>query len=237
MKARGFSLIELLIALALGLTLVAAFLTVLSQCRAQFAKNDSLARLQDGARQALSVLGDDVEHAGFYGFSTGAEPRLVRGGAILADASGLRQDDAIAPAPGLPAGAHDCGVNFAVDLSRPVEAANQSYAVGRDARDCAPTASAGGARAGADTLTVRHASLAAAAPKPGRVQLYSRRLAGLGTIDLFADGAAPGVIAEDSQVRDLEVHVYYVANSSVDRPSWPALRVKSLTESRGAAQF
>ena len=38
-------------------------------------------------------------------------------------------------------------------------------------------------------------------------------------------------------MRDLEVHSYYVANNSVDRPGWPALRVKSLTEARGAAQF
>ena len=38
-------------------------------------------------------------------------------------------------------------------------------------------------------------------------------------------------------VRDLEVRTYYIANDSVQRPDWPALRVKALTESRGAAQF
>ena len=38
-------------------------------------------------------------------------------------------------------------------------------------------------------------------------------------------------------VHDLEVRTYYIANDSVERPGWPALRVKALTESRGAAQF
>ena len=38
-------------------------------------------------------------------------------------------------------------------------------------------------------------------------------------------------------MRDLEVRKYYIANDSVDRHHWPALRVKALTESRGAAQF
>jgi prepilin-type N-terminal cleavage/methylation domain-containing protein len=236
-RPRGFNLLELLIALALGLFLLAAFLAVVARCRDQFTATESLARLQDTARSALSALVDDVEHAGFHGFSNAAVPRLVRGGTTLAAAEALRQGDAAAPVADLPTGAHDCGVNYAVDLSRPIEGTNDAFGVGRDARDCAPTATAGGAHAGSDTLTVRHASLATSAPRAGRIQLYSQRLAGYGFLDLFADGRAPGAIAEDAEVRDLEVHTWYVANGSVDRPGWPALRVKSLTESRGAAQF
>jgi type IV pilus assembly protein PilW len=235
--ARGFNLPELMIALTLGLFLLAAFLTVVAHCRDQFTTNESLAYLQDTARSALAALTDDVEHAGFYGFSNAAAPRLVRGGATLAEAESLRQGEATTPVAGLPAGAHDCGVNYAVDLSRPIEGTNDVFGVGRDARDCDPTATSGGAHPGSDTLTVRHAALVTSAPRAGRIQLYVRRLAGHGFLDLFADGRAPGAIAEDAQVRDLEVHTWYVANSSVDRPGWPALRVKSLTESRGAVQF
>lgn len=236
-RQRGFNLPELLISLALGLFLLAAFLTVVARCRDQFAANESVARLQDTARSALAALIDDVEHAGYYGFSNAAAPRLVRGGTTLAEAESLRQGDAAAPIAGLPAGAHDCGVNFAVDLSRPVEGSNDAFGVGRDARDCAPTGTADGARAGSDTLTVRHASLSRTAARAGRIQLYARRLDAHGSLALFSDGHAPGVIADDAEVRDVEVHTWYIANSSVDRPGWPALRVKSLTESRGAAQF
>jgi type IV pilus assembly protein PilW len=236
-RPRGFNLLELMIALALGLFLLAAFLTVVARCRDAFATSESVARLEDTARGAIAALTDDIEQAGFYGFSNAATPRLLRGGTPLAAAESLRQGDAAMPVAGLPAGAHDCGTNFAVDLSRPVEGANSAFGVGRDARDCAPTATADGARAGSDTLTVRHASLDPAAARAGRVQIYSRRLDAHGFVELFADGQAPGAIGEDAQVRDVEVHTWYVANSSVDRPGWPALRVKSLTESRGAAQF
>jgi hypothetical protein len=92
-------------------------------------------------------------------------------------------------------------------------------------------------RSGADTLTIRHASLERVRPRSGRVQLYLRRLEAHGFATLFADGAAPGPLDDDAEVRDVEVHTYYIANNSVGRPGWPALRVKTLTESGGAAQF
>ena len=77
-----------MIALTLGLFLVAAFLLVLQRCRASFAANESLARLQDAARHALSVLVPDIEHAGFYGFSHGHAVRLV--GSLPAGSQCLR---------------------------------------------------------------------------------------------------------------------------------------------------
>jgi len=205
-----------MIALTLGLFLVAAFLFVLQRCRAAFAANESLARLQDVARHALSVLVPDIEHAGFYGFSHGPAVRLIGS---------------------LPAGADACGTDFAVSLSVPAQGSDNTYRLGTDARDCAPTASAGGARAGTDTLTLRHASSSPVAPRAGRLQVYSQSLSIAAPLLLFADGRAPGPVDLDHVVRDLEVRTYYIANDSVQRPDWPALRVKALTESRGAAQF
>jgi hypothetical protein len=196
--------------------------------------------LQDNARHALSVILRDVEQAGFLGFATVAAVRYTRGGAVLAEGAALRQPDeahAVAAVSGVPSGAHDCGVNYALDLDLAVQATNNSYTPVASAIDCAPTPAAGGARAGSDTLTVRHAALETAKPLAGRLQLYSRRFESHGTADLFADGRAPGPIDADADVRDLEVRRYYIANDSVDRPNWPALRVKSLTEARGAAQF
>ncbi len=49
--------------------------------------------------------------------------------------------------------------------------------------------------------------------------------------------ARPAPVDAHTEVRDVEVRTYYVANNSVGRRGWPALRVKTLTESRGAAQF
>ena len=125
-----------------------------------------------------------------------------------------------------------------MDLATPVEGANNTFRAGVAARDCAPTASAGGARAGTDTLTVRHASLATTEPRAGRLQLLvAIAWARMRRSTLFADGRAPGPVDAHTEIRDVEIHTYYVANHSVGRRGWPALRVKSLTESRGAAQF
>ena len=205
-----------MVALALGLVLLAAFLIVLQRCRASFVASESLARLQDGARHALSVLVPDIEHAGFYGFTSHA----------LATIAGP-----------LPEGAGDCGSGFAVDLGVPVQGSDNSFALGSDVRDCEPTATSGGAHSGSDTITLRHASQDSVAPHAGRLQLYSQALATVGPLLLFSDGRAPGPVDADHVVRDLEVRSYYVANNSVERPGWPALRVKALTEAAGAAQF
>jgi type IV pilus assembly protein PilW len=237
---RGFSLPEIMIALVVGLVLLAAFLSVVQRCRAQFSTNESVARLQDSARHALSILVGDLEHAGFHGFGHSPRARLVRAGTVVAAAQDLRQPDSTGAASAvanLPAGAHDCGINFAVDLELPVQGSNNRYVVGSGATDCAPTASAGGARVGSDTLTVRHASLKPAAAHAGRLQIYTRRLAAFGSQDLFADGRLPGPTDEHNVVRDVEVRTYYVSNNSVERPGWPALRVKALTEAAGRAQF
>jgi len=204
-----------MIALALSLALLAAFLVVLQRCRASFSANDSLARLQDGARHALSVLAPDIEHAGFYGFAQAA-PLAISGR--------------------LPAGIHACGNNFAVDLAEPVQGTDNVFAW-EASGDCGPTATAGGARSGSDTLTLRHASQETVAPHAGRLQVYSQTLGAAGALRLFADGRAPGPVDEYHVVRDLEVRTYYIANNSVERPGWPALRVKALTEAGGSAQF
>src|SRR3982751_2879452 len=94
-RGKGFSLPELMISLTLGLLLVVAFLVVVQRCRASFAVNESLARQQDAARHALSVLVPDIELAGFQGLGssfTGTSATVVGE---------------------LPSGIHACGTGFA----------------------------------------------------------------------------------------------------------------------------
>ena len=219
-RVRGFNLVELLIAQVVGLALLAAFLIVLLRSQRDFTGSESLARLQDSARHALGVLAADIEHAGFFGYSTAAQFRLVSRGATLADQPALLQPQAGRPTiavAGLPAGAHDCGINFVVDLERVIQGLDNHYRIGHEARDCDPTATAGGASDSADTLTVRHASLAVSAPRAGRLQLYSAALSSAQPLLLFSDGRAPGTVDAEHEVRDLEIHSYYIANHSVER--------------------
>jgi type IV pilus assembly protein PilW len=234
-RRRGFTLLDLLVAMALGLVLIAAALGTLNQCRVLFAAHQSLAQLQDATRYALALLESDLEHAGFYGLSPPIQVRLISAGEMTADQTQMHQPSADRPAMpvrGLPAGTHQCGVNFLVDLQRPVQATDSAYRLG----GCVPTASAGGSRSGTDTLTVRRASFEVSRPRAGRLQVYSRTLAASGPLLLFADGEWPGPRDDGHEVHDLEVRSYYVANDSVGGPGLPALRVKALTESGGAVQ-
>ena len=231
---------ELMIALALGLMLTVAFISVLERCRREMTVNESLAQLESNARQALDVLSFDLEHAGFLGFSGGSTLQLWRGGIVLAEGDALREPDAANPrsaVAGLPAGSHACGANLAVDLELPVAAANNSWLTGADPRDCTPPASAGFVHAGSDVLVIRHASFEMTTPHAGRLQLYLHRLEAHGAAALFADGVPPGPLGPDTEVRDVDVRCYYIADSSVGRAGWPALRVKALTEASGRAQF
>lgn len=68
-RNEGFSLVELMIAMVIGLAVVAAVATLsLNATRSYRATNQANQQLENG-RYALSLLKDDIEHAGFYGFS------------------------------------------------------------------------------------------------------------------------------------------------------------------------
>jgi type IV pilus assembly protein PilW len=245
-RARGMSLIELMVALAISSSLIAGAVFAYAEYRRVYSVSEAIARVQEQARFALGTIEPDVELAGFYGFSN--DPfsiRWVRGSApnnVLATAPALRQRPlpplapAPVPAPDLPASAHVCGTNFAVDVGMPVQGSNNSFALGPGA-DAACDALGGGAVATADTLTVRRAATDNRAAEAGRVQIYASRFSSRTSQLLFADGNAPGPVNADNRIHDLRVRSYYIAQDSVDRPGLPALRVKSLTRIGGAPGF
>ena len=66
-KAGGFSLIELMIAMTIGLILLTVLATVFSQSTAGRNALERITRLTENSRFAADVIGDDIRHAGFYG--------------------------------------------------------------------------------------------------------------------------------------------------------------------------
>ena len=102
-RVGGMTLIELMVAMALGSFLLLGAMTVLTQGQAAFRVNESTARLQEHARLALAFLEDDLRMAGHFGLTT-------RPGDIANRAS---------PAQPVPPGLAvrgDCGRNWAIDL-------------------------------------------------------------------------------------------------------------------------
>jgi type IV pilus assembly protein PilW len=244
MRSRGLTLIELMIAMAISCTIVAGALSLYASVRGTWQANERIARMQEQGRFALSVIEPDVELAGYYGFSNAPEAvRFVRGASpetALATALEMRQFAARAGDPppsavaSLPAGAHVCGMNFAVDVMLPVQGSNDVFALGRGAT-C--KAYRGRPQAGADTLTLRRVETQASAPEAGRIQIYASRLASRTSQLMFADGTAPGGVGADRRVHNFVVRTYYIARDSVSQNDFPALRVKTLTRSGAGVLF
>lgn len=244
-SVRGFTLLELMIALTIGALSVVVALQLFARTRDVYRVNEQVARLQEQGRLAFSVMQPDVELAGFYGFTRSPHTiRLIRAGdpgSVVASAEQLRQfplqaGSAVpAAVAGLPGGAHACGVNFAVDAWTPVQGSNNVFALGRGATACNPYQAR--ARAGSDTLTLRRVETQRTDAEPNRLQLYAARNTSQSAQWMFADGIAPGPVDEDHGVHNVVVRSYYVARDSVGQRDVPALRVKSLTRSGTALAF
>ena len=64
---RGLSMVELMIAMAIGLVITASVLTAYVSASRNFAMDERYARMQENARYALRVLGEDLLMADFWG--------------------------------------------------------------------------------------------------------------------------------------------------------------------------
>lgn len=63
---RGFTMIELMIALTIGVFLLGALLTVVQTNRTVFGDQNKLARLQDSERMAVTMVSDVIQSAGYF---------------------------------------------------------------------------------------------------------------------------------------------------------------------------
>jgi prepilin-type N-terminal cleavage/methylation domain-containing protein len=66
-RQRGFSLIELLVAVGLGLFLMAALVEVLLSGKQSFTAADNLSRLQESGRIATNLIASDLKRTGYMG--------------------------------------------------------------------------------------------------------------------------------------------------------------------------
>jgi type IV pilus assembly protein PilW len=225
---RGMSLVELLVALAIGAFLIIGAVTVQSQTRKTFSVNEQQARLQETARFVLSVIEPDVQLAGLYGFSNIPDGVRMSVDGNIQYASDMRTNKAAIE--GMPAVLDKCGANYVVDVTAAIQADDGSWPM---AEGC--DAAGGGHIEGTDILTVRRSSVDKVAATKGRIQLYTNRLAREDQV-LFMDGVAPGPLKDDEkEIRDLIMQAYYVAQDSEGRPNLPSLRLKRISNDAGEA--
>ncbi len=210
-RARGVTLIELMVALSIGSFLMIGAITVFMQSRTAFRVTESVSRLQENARFVLDAMEPDIRMASYFGLTSRSNKILGRSTAQAPNPAGINVGS-------------DCGANWSINLAEEVGGTNNGYGWA-----CAAFASA--PQPSADTLVLRRAS-EDPVPLPldgGTLYLQSARFQ---DSQLFMGPIVPaGYLPTTSQTHRLIVSGYYVsANSSLDTPgnSVPSLRMKTL---------
>ncbi|HKL51917.1 MAG TPA: PilW family protein [Wenzhouxiangellaceae bacterium] len=72
--SHGFSLVELMVAITLGLLLTAGMIQLFNSSKVTFRTNDAVARVQENGRFALEILKIQLREAGTLGFCAGQVP-------------------------------------------------------------------------------------------------------------------------------------------------------------------
>ena len=238
-RALGLSLIELLVALAIGAFLMFGATQVYVDSRRTYDTNETVARLQETARFAMSVLEPDVRMANHFG--------LIKGGESFDDVNTPAQTAAASPSwSELTA----CGNNFVTDLKIAIQADDNTclltWSGGALPATCSTVTQPDGSAwtstpvVTADTLTVRRAS-ALALDLPSTVdwlQVCSTRTKAW----LIWDGSqctdvAQNGLAEEQRsqrLNNLSVNAYYVDQNSSQAVGLPSLRRKTLIHPPGA---
>ncbi|NIV18336.1 MAG: prepilin-type N-terminal cleavage/methylation domain-containing protein [Woeseiaceae bacterium] len=211
----GLTLVELMVALAIGSFLIIGAVQIYNQSRQAFVVNESIARVQETAQFAMDTIEADLRMASNWG-------RTSR--SLTIDGRSLDAD----PNPNGLAEPLDCGAGWALDLAMIVDGDNNGYAF--------PCAATGGAQANSDSFTVRRATVDPVARQAGRLQIQTTRIQGV----LMDDGLLPPGFVEafdpitgdplpgSSTTHNLLVNSYYVSADSDLIPGVPTLRRKTL---------
>src|SRR6185503_17093600 len=113
-RSKGLSMVELLVALAIGSFLIVGAVYVYSQSRRTHTLSDVVARLQENDRFVFSVIEPDIQLAGYYGFSNVPDDiKYISGGLTTNPLPAAKMQAASDPVAGIDA---TCGQNFAVNV-------------------------------------------------------------------------------------------------------------------------
>ena len=217
--ARGFTLIELMLAMVIGTFLIAGVFTVYINGRAAQDNTEQQSQIIDDARFAIETLSYDLRVAGFWGQASSA--------GLIAGAQGVTVNaKTVAPDP-LPAItdliAPDCGILWYTDLENSLAASNDSNIFAGtciDNADYVPLT---------DILVTKYASpseLPVASLANNVVYIYSNYFKG----EIFIGKTAPTNLdagnTSDNQIASihrLRTRVYYIDKNTESSDGYPSL--------------
>lgn len=210
-RQRGFNLVELMIAMVIGLFLVGGALTIFVQGNAAQRTSTGLSRLQENGRFVMDMMVPDIRGAGLWGLTYHSDLVDKRFGST----------NAFGALTG------DCRVGSYIDLDKRLEASDDANSF----TACIPAADY---LDGTDVLVVRRASVdVVTAYTAGRMYIRSDRTHG----EIFQGAAVPSnPFAVDAEDHALIVHVYYIRPYSYSATDGiPMLRRKVLSAASGGA--
>lgn len=227
-RALGASIIEVMVALTVGLVLIAGALNLYVTSSRNYTVHETSDRLEEAARYAFAVMEPDIREAGFWG--------LVKGATSVTGGSSQASGTTASALGGTATGA--CGLNFEVDVQTTIEGTNDGYLAGAGS-GCGAYSSA---MPSADTLTVRHASVTPTSIT-GTGPLYiCSNFAGATLVNVSStcptisipNPAAPATPILGG-LYDLVVNTYYVNEDSTKFTGLPTLFRQTLTNTSGKA--
>jgi type IV pilus assembly protein PilW len=208
-RQQGITLVELMVALAIGSFLIIGAVQIYSQSRQAFVINESIARVQETAQFALDTIEADLRMASNWG-------RTSRGLSIDGRTMIGTPNPKALPVP------LDCGEDWSIELGTPVDGFDNVVGGANIGLPCPPQVTG---QANSDVLTVRRASVNPVLLQAGRLQIQTTRIQG----ELFADGNIPPQFdPAESATHNLMVSSYYVDADSQLIPGVPTLRRKVL---------
>jgi type IV pilus assembly protein PilW len=196
-RAGGFSLIELMVAITIGLLIVAAMLANLNVSATSNRTNARVADFQTNGRFATDFLRRELQHSGFAGVSW----------INLTDTGATATTD------------YGCGAGFAANIAQPIWGADDSNPF---STSCIPSTN----YARGDILVLRRAGLDSIASTTtlSASSLYFRSEYVRGSV--FIGPTRPASLQSPVEDHLLETDVYYISpwtNSATESPQVPAL--------------
>jgi len=196
-RVEGFSLIELMVALTIGLLIIAAMLQNLTVASGSNRTNARVAEFQTNGRFATDFLRRELQHSGFAGL-TSTDPKLT-------GTTGTAE--------------YGCGPGFAANIEQPIWGANDTNPL---SGSCIPAAN----YARGDILVVRRAGLDSipSATALAANTLYFR--SEYAQWSVFVGPTRPVGVQAPVADYLLQTDVYYISpytNSSTESPQVPAL--------------
>lgn len=202
-KAAGFSLIEMMVAITIGLVIIAGLMTVLASNSSSSRTNERTSELQTNGRYVLNSMKQELRQAGYRGY-TWAEPN------VMSTAMGSLTGECLET--GAAAG------GFVSNIRQGIWGVNNSNPF---SANCIPAAN----YAGDDVLVVRRVAGVPAATLAANT-LYFHSSYGVG--EVFRGATAPVFTGSPTPLANfaVQIYVYYISpytTSATESPKVPAL--------------